>query len=89
MVPLTFYVSFLNELQVFRLKGLPVTSLGRSQPTSTSPGVEDPRADVVGHVRHVSLGQEMSGIDALKPETFDSLLPGARAVVTLGWKSNF
>ena len=25
--------------------------------------------------------QELGGIDALKPDTFDSLLPGARAVV--------
>jgi len=45
-------------------RGLPVASLGRSEPTGSTPGVE-----------------ELGGIDALKPETFDSLLSGARAVV--------
>lgn len=45
-------------------RGLPVASLGRSQPRESATGVE-----------------ELGGIDALKPDTFDSLLPGARAVV--------
>ncbi|CAJ1390955.1 unnamed protein product [Effrenium voratum] len=47
-------------------RGLPAASLGRSKPASAAES-----ANV----------EEISGVDALNPETFEALMPGARAVV--------